>query len=808
MSVPNNDKWYLGELEAKAVYAGTTQLYPHPEINKELSWPIEISGNVYEQEDAHIFVANGNAVHFATGTNPTLVAVDNIVMSYETEVKGNSFDGSIIHAIFDWDNENQEKQNWFSDILQFGLNSETGFRNQLKNGKCAFYYMTANPFSIPSLYINNLTDMSDMFAHSSFNRSLTYWDTTAVVYFNGMFYNAKQFNGDVHDWDTTSAKNMNGMFKETDNFNQDISEWNTISVTSMAGMFENAKSFNQDLSQWCVSEIASTPPNFDSGANAWTMPASRPDWGNCPRLEGIETPDEYTKLDCHIFVANGNLINLPIPTGTLPTFVAVNGVDVTPTSFVTRTVEVEEIGADGVRTTSTEEIQTTAISANDGDIIHAIFDWNNKAKLKQNWFSDILQFGLNSETGKRRQLADTYYAFRFMEANPISINYLDVSNAKSMEYVFTSSPTFNQDLKNWDTSNVTNMQGLFSGATSFNSDLSQWNTSKVENMYTMFYNAKSFNSDISKWNTWRVTNMSAMFAGAEKFNQSLSSWCVSPEPQHNNFDDGASAWIRGRPIWGTCQSQNNNFPGGYSLEDCHVFISNGYPIQLAVQGGKSPVFVSINGEDVTEKYNANSLSNPLPGDIVLAIFDWKNTTMSPQDWFSDILQFGLNSETGRRNQLNSGYRAFYKLKANPSVIANLDVSNLHDMNYMFKEAVSFNKDLSNWEVGNVKEMRSIFNSASVFNNDITNWDVSNVTNMESMFYNALMFNQDISEWDTSNVDNMSNMFSWAKSFNQDLNLWCVSKTKYWHNFDLNAIAWTLPYSRPQWGTCPRGEDGN
>ena len=53
--------------------------------------------------------------------------------------------------------------------------------------------------------------------------------------------------------------------------------------------------------------------------------------------------------------------------------------------------------------------------------------------------------------------------------------------------------------------------------------------------------------------------MSYMFYGAEVFNQNLSKWCVPtfvdrfnrPE-QPAKFDEGAVAWTKARPPWGTC----------------------------------------------------------------------------------------------------------------------------------------------------------------------------------------------------------------------------------------------------------------
>jgi len=50
---------------------------------------------------------------------------------------------------------------------------------------------------------------------------------------------------------------------------------------------------------------------------------------------------------------------------------------------------------------------------------------------------------------------------------------------------------------------------------------------------------------------------------------------------------------------------------------------------------------------------------------------------------------------------------------------------------------------------------------------------------------------------------MENMFRDASMFNQDLSVWCVSNIgSKPSNFDRNTSAWTLPNSRPIWGTCP------
>ena len=57
-----------------------------------------------------------------------------------------------------------------------------------------------------------------------------------------------------------------------------------------------------------------------------------------------------------------------------------------------------------------------------------------------------------------------------------------------------------------------------------------------------------------------------------------------------------------------------------------------------------------------------------------------------------------------------------------------------------------------------------------------NWDTSNVTDMSYMFRWAVSFNQDIGNWDTSNVIYMGAMFLDATSSNQDLSKVGVSTT--------------------------------
>ena len=63
------------------------------------------------------------------------------------------------------------------------------------------------------------------------------------------------------------------------------------------------------------------------------------------------------------------------------------------------------------------------------------------------------------------------------------------------------------------------------------------------------------------------------------------------------------------------------------------------------------------------------------------------------------------------------------------------------MDFMFKNARSFNQPLNNWNMSNVETMVGVFDGAISFNQPLNNWNVSNVDFMGHMFDGALSFNQ-------------------------------------------------------------------
>ena len=110
----------------------------------------------------------------------------------------------------------------------------------------------------------------------------------------------------------------------------------------------------------------------------------------------------------------------------------------------------------------------------------------------------------------------------------------------------------------------------------------------------------------------------------------------------------------------------------------------------------------------------------------------------------------------------------------------IDTSKITDMSYLFSYIIVLSENeqiyLDNWDVSNVKNMESMFRNCYYINPDLSNWDVSNVKNMTAMFYNCKNFTgEGIKNWNVSNVESMDYMFSYCESFTgNELENWNVS----------------------------------
>jgi surface protein len=158
--------------------------------------------------------------------------------------------------------------------------------------------------------------------------------------------------------------------------------------------------------------------------------------------------------------------------------------------------------------------------ANKQELQVAINEWKNDNANALNVYGSIAQWDV-------RNITDMSGLFSSYPTFNDNINSWDVSNVTTMRAMFSDAQLFNQPLNDWNVSNVTDMGDMFFIALNFNQDISNWDVSSVTNTEFMFYEAQSFNQNISGWNTSSITNMQGMFNDAETFNQNIGGWDVS-----------------------------------------------------------------------------------------------------------------------------------------------------------------------------------------------------------------------------------------------------------------------------------------
>ncbi|MDA7570214.1 BspA family leucine-rich repeat surface protein, partial [Flavobacteriaceae bacterium] len=150
---------------------------------------------------------------------------------------------------------------------------------------------------------SNVTSMNNLFKYArQFNQDIGGWDISKVTSFSATFMAANNFNQDISNWDTSSLTNMYSMFREAGDFNQDIGGWDTSNVSSMDSAFLSATDFNQDLTGWCVSNFSSEPSNF-STSSALTNP-NNPVWGTCAPSVTL------TDTDSNNIVTGSNVVTI------------------------------------------------------------------------------------------------------------------------------------------------------------------------------------------------------------------------------------------------------------------------------------------------------------------------------------------------------------------------------------------------------------------------------------------------------------------------------------------------------------------
>ena len=89
-----------------------------------------------------------------------------------------------------------------------------------------------------------------------------------------------------------------------------------------------------------------------------------------------------------------------------------------------------------------------------------------------------------------------------------------------------------------------------------------------------------------------------------------------------------------------------------------------------------------------------------------------------------------------KEELQDLLKQLIEERGNEGNFNDIDISEITDMEELFKDMVEFNGNISNWDVSNVTNMEYMFDCSKSFNQDISNWDVSNVIHTNFMFDNC------------------------------------------------------------------------
>ena len=128
----------------------------------------------------------------------------------------------------------------------------------------------SSPVPFNNIVTTSMTNFSELFIYStSFNKSISDWDTSNVTIMSKMFYGAVAFNQDISKWNTSKVTNMSFAFWNSENnsaFNQNIGSWDVSNVTDMRSMFRGANKFNNggnsSISSWNTAKVSSMSQLF------------------------------------------------------------------------------------------------------------------------------------------------------------------------------------------------------------------------------------------------------------------------------------------------------------------------------------------------------------------------------------------------------------------------------------------------------------------------------------------------------------------------------------------------------------------
>ena len=670
--------------------------------------------------------------------------------------------------------------------------------------------------------VSSVTDMFTMFrGASSFNQPLSSWDVSSVTSMTWMFDGASSFNGDISSWDVSSVTHMLGMFHNAASFNQPLDSWDVSSVTSMADMFYNASSFNQPLNSWDVSSAAYMNDMFD-GASAFeqnlgnwhiVLDDTSIDHGDTPGTVGrISAQNSFLDRqnpaygiapggDSIYFELNrSNLVMKEVPTKDSYT------VTITATStgdFGTGNSRTFTIDVSGLPNSPPSVDAGPDQTVSEGDTVALNGTASGSGALTYGWSHDHLTLPISFADPSS---LDTTFTAPDVPANTtltLALTATDQHNATASDRVEITIVHRNAPPSVEAGADQTVAEGqtvTLSGTASDDDggaltygwshdpatlDIALTNRTALSTTFT------APQVDANTTLTLTLTVNDGTDTSSDSMNLTVTDVPDALPPSAfvttwRMTTDGESITI---PVGGATGTYTIDWGDGSTSTDVTGDQTHTYGTAGTYTVGISGDFTRIylNGDANAAKLQSidqwgdirwESMEFAFKGASSMAYRAADSPDLSDitsmRDMFRDASSFNGDLSSWDVSSVTSMIGTFQGAASFNGDISAWDVSGANDMRYMFRDATSFNQDISSWDVSSAVAMTSMFNGASSFNQDISSWDVSGANDMRYMFYGASSFNGDISGWDVSSVTTMVDMFRGASSFNGDISGWDVS----------------------------------
>ncbi len=681
----------------------------------------------------------GNATHTFPNPGTYTVAISG---TFPAIYFNNSGDKDKIQSIEQWGTISwTSMQGTFSGCTNVTYNaSDVPDLSLVSNMASMFEDASSFNADLSSWDVSNVSTMENtFFLATSFNGDISTWNVGNVTNMKGLFAGTSIFNGDISNWDVSNVATMSGMFTQASAFNQNIGGWNVSNVDDMEYMFYSATAFNQDLSSWDVSSV--TQMNnmfFNTQLSTANYDALLNEWSTLTLQNGV-TLDVGSVQYCDGSAARTGIIadfGWAINDGGLMV-----GCD--PSDYFITTWKTDNPGTSNNTsieiTTAANEVYNYDVNWGDGSgwqigitgnathtyatagtytvSIHGTFPqilfetYSDREKILS-----IEQWGTNVWTSMKRA---------FFECNNLVSNASDAPNLSAVtttESMFERAFSFNGDLSDWDVSTITNMGSMFNSAISFNSTIGSWNVSNVTNMAMMFSNATSFNQDIRSWDVSSVTQMNNMFfntpLSTANYDALLNEWSTLTLQNGVTFDVGGVQYCNGLMARATIIADFGwTINDGGAQDGC----------------GLSGHFITTWKTDNPGTSNATSITIPThPDEVYTYDVDWGDGN----GWETGFTADATHTYTTEGTYTVSIRGTFPRI--------------------YFNNAGDKDKILSIEEWGTIAwtSMESAFyGCANLIYNAFDAPNLSAVANTKNMFRNASSFNGNLSNWDMGSVSN-------------------------------------------------------